>query len=1063
MNLRLVMLAILLCLCPAVWAQDVAELSGLIKDASGASLPGAEIRLVRRDTGTSRSTTSNERGLYALPGLQSATYDVEVRKTGFQTQTQTGVTLNAGDRSRLDFTLKVSSGNESVTVTETSSVISETTGTLQNVIEREQINALPLNGRNAAALVALSPGTADLSAGNAGGRGVAFQIGTYPGAQAISSNGSRADGVNYFLDGGSNLDPYTNVNNPFPNPDALQEFSVQTNNFSAEGGRATGAVVNAVTRSGTDAFHGSAFEYLRNGVMNARNYFSPVADNLKRNQFGGGLGGPILKSRLFFFGSYQGTELSSVSGSNSAFVLTENERNGDFSALLQGSNPTILNNPETGKPFPNNQIPKEMINSVSKNLLAYIPVGTGQNGIVYFSKPDREHEQQWLGRVDYYPNDRNRLYVRYFRPHYKHDPVTGTTNLLAATNGADFANQNISVGHTFLATATLVNSLIFSYNQNNATILSAAPVSASDLGVNIAHSNPPGLQVTAEGDFSFNTREPGQFNRQNYQISDVLHWSHKRHEVAIGGDYLRMSVDINNSYRQNGAFYFYPTFTGNSLSDLLIGDLTAFLQGGGEYAARRGNLVGLFAQDNIRVNNRLNVNIGLRWDPYVPYGDKLGRTLCFRPGEQSTRFVNAPVSAIYAGDKGCPAGGSASQWAQFGPRVGMSYALDRATVLRGGAGFFYQPPFVESFNNMVDSAPFSPQYLIYSVPFANPFQGMTNPFPAQYAPQIPSSDVAFSDPMLAISFEQNWKPTQVVSWNLTLERQLAEGLHARAAYVGSKGTHLSYNNDLNVPIYGPGATSSNIQQRRPYQNFQSITMDISGANSNYNALQLSLHSSWSDRLTAEASYTWSRSLDWNSFASDLDGVTVINPANPSAYRGPSDFNVPHRFVFNGVWNLPSPKDRWVKSIFGRWQMSGIWNWQSGYPLTIGSGVDNSATGIGNDLADVVSKPTYTTGSKAAKIQKWFSTDSFRPNTPGTFGNSSRNMLIGPGTFNIDYSLQKTLTLPDGFGLNLRGEAFNVLNHAGLNNPTTTLSSSGFGQITSARDPRIMQISMKLTY
>jgi hypothetical protein len=318
-------------------------------------------------------------------------------------------------------------------------------------------------------------------------------------------------------------------------------------------------------------------------------------------------------------------------------------------------------------------------------------------------------------------------------------------------------------------------------------------------------------------------------------------------------------------------------------------------------------------------------------------------------------------------------------------------------------------------------------------------------------------------PMLAVSFERNWKPTQVISWNLTLERQIAKGWHARAAYVGSKGTHLSYNTDLNSPLYSAGATAANIQQRRPYQNFQTITMDVSGANSEYNALQLSLHRRWKTGLTAEASYTWSRSLDWNSYASDLDGVSVVNPSKPDAYRGPSDFNVPHRFVLSGVWEIPSPQTNWAKSIFGHWQMSGIWNWESGFPLTVNSGVDNSATGIGLDLADIVSKPTYTSGSKAAKIHEWFSTSSFRVNAPGTFGDSSRNMLVGPGTINVDYSLQKTLTLFDYLDMNLRAEAFNVFNHTELNNPVTTVSSSGFGQITSARDPRIMQLSVRFSF
>lgn len=1064
MKIRNWLLLILLCMAPALRAQDAAEISGLIKDQSGASISGAEIDLVRRDTGTLRTTQSNEAGIYTAPGLQPAVYDIEVRKAGFQSQTRTGITMNAGDRSRVDFTLKVGSSNTTVTV-DAEITVAETTGTLQNTITREQINELPLNGRNAASLINLSPGI-----GN-GGSGDSSQIGTYPNASAVSSNGGRTDGVSYYLDGGINSDPFTNVSNPFPNPDALQEFGVQTNNFSAENGRATGAVVNVVTRSGTNQLHGSLFEYARNGVLNARNYFSTTKDTLERNQFGGSLGGPVLRNRMFYFGSYQGTYISTANTTSSAYVLTADQRDGNFSSWLSGSDPTYLYYPghagDADYRLPDNTIPSAYMSSVTQNLLKYIPTTTDESGLLYYTNPgNQQNEHQGMGRLDYLINQNHRLYGRYFRSEYQKDPVMTGTNALAAHYGANYMNQVVSGSYTSTLTPRLVNNIVGSFNQTDAHIVSAAQFTAGALGSDVSSSDPAGIKVVVNGYFGFNTREPGEFNRYNYQVSDVAHWSHGRHEFAFGGDYLRMSVDISNHYGQNGSFYFYPSYTGNSLGDLMIGMLTGFAQGGGEYAARRGNLGGAFAQDNIRLTDRLSVNVGLRWDPYAPYTDEEGRTLCWSPGHQSTRFIYAPEGALYAGDKGCPSGGSLSSIWQFDPRLGASYALSARTVVRLGVGMFYQPPFVESFNNMVDTAPFSPQEIIYGTSFADPYgyAGVTDPFPASYAPLQPSSTASFDTPMATVSFQHDWKPARETSWNLTVEHYLTSSLQARVAYVGSQTAHLSYNTDLNPPVYSEEATEDNLQARRTYADFSTSIQDQSNGTSSYHSLQISLNQKSWHGLTYDANYTWARSIDWNSYATDLDGVSIINPWKPSAYRGVSDFNVPHRFVFSGTWKLPvALQGKAARLLLNDWIASGILTVQSGQPLDIASGDDNSLTGIGNDQADQVSKPHYISGSRQKKIAEWFTTDSFTVNAVGTFGNTGRNTLIGPGAFNTDFGLRKAIRLRENLNLSFRGDAFNLFNRVLLDNPGTTVDSGGFGKITGAGDPRILQLSVKAEF
>ena len=377
---------------------------------------------------------------------------------------------------------------------------------------------------------------------------------------------------------------------------------------------------------------------------------------------------------------------------------------------------------------------------------------------------------------------------------------------------------------------------------------------------------------------------------------------------------------------------------------------------------------------------------------------------------------------------------------------------------------FYQPPFVEAYNNMVDSAPWSPQVQIFKVPFDNPYANYPNPFPAQYAPFTPPSNVSFIiPPSLAVSYSPDWKPGRTMAWNLTVERQLRSDVLVRVGYAGSKGTHLGYNTDVNAPLPSPTATADNESERRPNQNFQEVVEDVSGGNSIYNSLQVSVEKRFSHGFTASANYTFAKTIDEVSYLTDLCGVNVINPYNVNAYRGVADFNVPHRFVLNYLWQLPSPSHGIAKALAGGWESSGIMNIQSGFPLTITSADDRGLVGLGNDLADVVKPTSYTSGSQGARILQWFDTSAFAPAALNTFGNAGRNILIGPGTFNIDFSMHKTFAIRENLKLQYRAEFFNFLNHTQLNNPDTAVPDSTFGRITSARSPRIIQMALKLIF
>ncbi len=1053
-----------LCLMSVGQAADpTGTISGLVTDPTGSAIPGAEVTVKQTSTGLTRSASTDATGAYLFPLMPVGGYELTVEAKGFRRFQQSGITLVVNATVNVPVALRLGTLTESIRVEGDAAMVETRSGTIKGVVDQQRIVELPLNGRNAANLVLLVAGTVDLMAGNARGSGDAIQGGTYPGGQAISSNGARSDGLNYLLDGGSNRDPYTNVNDPFPNPDALQEFVVQTNNYGAEHGRASGAVVSVVTKSGTNEVHGSAFEFVRNEKLNARNFFSPRADILKRNQFGGSVGGPVVKDKLFYFGTIQGTTLRALPASLNSVMPTAAQRNGDFSAISRQ-----LKDPVTGQPFPGNQIPVSRFAPASVKLLKDIPIPTRPDGVVFYTRPDKEHEVQFMGRADY-NTDKNRLYGRYFISDLPLEPVNIPGNIVAALGGKAFRSQSIGANDTYTFGPNLMNNVTFTFSRSHASVISAAPYSFTDLGIPIAATKPAELVLSVSGFFSIGTGHPGLFARQSYNLSDNVHYIRGRHELSMGFDYLKMRIDLINTYRQNGNFRFRGTgFSGNALSDFFVGKVDRFIQGGGEYAARRGTLASGYFQDNFRVNRQLTLNLGLRYDPFVPFGDELGRTECFRPGQKSTRFPNAPVGYIYAGDEGCPAGGSQSHFKLFAPRIGFSYDLTGhgTTVVRGGYGMFYQPPFVEAFNNMVDSAPFSPQFYRYGVDFMDPFKGIRNPFPDEYGPKQPTKDVKFELPMAAVSYSNAWTPGQIQSWNLTLEHQLRPDLLLRGAYVGSKGAHLGYNTDLNAARYAPGASGDDIDARRPYKDFSSAIENQAGSNSIYNSFQATVEKRFSRGFSLLANYTWAKSIDSVSYLTDLDGINIINPFNINAYRGVSDYNIPHRLVVSWLWRAPEFKDSGalVRNAAGGWEFSGIWNWQSGFPLNVDSGDDRALSGIGNDNADLVGNPSLSPDrARREVIARYFNTDAFAQARLGTFGNAGRNIMQGPGTFQVDFSAMKNFKVRERTSVQFRSEFFNFFNTPLFNNPSSSVTSSRFGQITGARAPRIIQLAMKLYF
>jgi len=1033
-----------------------AAVSGIVQDATDARIPNASVNLINTETGTENNSTTSKDGNFTFPSVLPGHYRLQIEREGFEPIQLTGITLNVGDNKTVIIRMKVGGAQQTVTVDASGLTINRTDGSVSKVVDSKIVENAPLNGRDITQLLAIQAGVFQTSSNGTQGNG-------------FSVNGSRQTGVNFFMDGGENVNSYQNLSGLFPNPDAVQEFSVQTNNFSAEYGNATGAIVSVETKSGTNQFHGSAFEYVRNGMFNARNYFAATTDSLKRNQFGGTVGGPILRNRLFFFFSFQETTLRSNPQLTHEVLPTTAMRNGDFSAIT-----TPITNPVTGHPFPNNQIPTSSFSPVTEAFLKYLPDPGTPDGSRFTGFAIVNNQPEYTGRIDWQLK-KHRLSGRLFETTLT-QPFTGNLNDYATmtSSGAAKSYQPYiqgTFGDVWTISSNLLNNFtiaeVYSRTENDWRSVTL-PLNYQQAGVQgIAVKNPASVYLVVSGGF---TARPGwQYdqNERDLQVSDNATWVSGANQLKAGAEVIRTTNAIENDFRTMGQFTFNGSITGNAMADFLLGDVYQFSQGGGEFKQFSEVRSGYFAQDNYRVNPGLSLSAGIRWDPMFPPNDDLGRVECFNPGLQSQRFSNAPLGYLLAGDPGCPNGGFNNFLGSIAPRLGFAKGVGQKTVLRGGFGLFWNPLSAIQYNNFVDSAPFSPQVTISGVSFQNPYATQVNPFPASFAPFIPASNVPFVTPLGSFGvFSSNFQPSYMESFNLTVERSITNSTALRASYIGTNGRHLSLLNDLNYARYAPGATVANTQQRRPYQNFASILNAEPSGSSSYNGLQLTLERQMQNGLSLEVNYTYAKSIDLQSTEAEPGQGTPIIPNNVDLNRGPSDFDIKHRLVATYVWDLPALRNRsaWMRETIGGWELSGIWTFQSGLPFTVSSGVDQSRSGLGVDRADLIGDPRLDTGrSKSALAAEYFNIAAFRTNALGTFGNSSRNLLYGPGVINADMALMKLFSLHERARLELRAEAFNTFNHTNLGNPTTTLTSTAFGKITSAGSPRILQFAAKILF
>jgi hypothetical protein len=518
-----------------------------------------------------------------------------------------------------------------------------------------------------------------------------------------------------------------------------------------------------------------------------------------------------------------------------------------------------------------------------------------------------------------------------------------------------------------------------------------------------------------------------------------------------------------------GLFNFNGNITGVPMADFMLGDVYQFDQGGGEYKQLFGTRWGFFAQDSWRVVPNLTLTLGLRWDPMFPFHDDIGRTQCFTPGARSTRFPNAPTGYLSDGDPGCPKGGFNSYWQQIAPRFGFAWrAPGGKSVVRGGFGLFWNPQFTVLYNGFVNAAPFSPQVTRFGVRIEDPYGPAANPFPASFAPFVPPPDAEFFTPLGTFgAFASDFRPSYMETFNLTFEHEVAENLVARLSYIGNLGRHLSYTDNLNYARYAPGASTGNIQQRRPYQDFGNILTTYADSTSSYHGLQVSVERRVANSFSFEVNYTFSKSIDEVSTDTTPQNASQTVPMNRTLNRGVSDFDLAHRLVVSHVWSLPELRQQhaFTRAALGGWQFSGITNLRSGFPFSVSSGTDRAFSGTGSSFADLIGDPVLDSGrSRAEKIERYFNTAAFTQAAIGTFGTSPRNVLRGPGAVTFDLGLMKVFPLTERLRFQFRAELFNAFNTPRFNSPFANANTPArFGRIEGAADPRIVQFALKLAF
>ena len=1098
--------------------QITGSLRGTVVDPSGAVVESAAVHAQQTETGLTRTAFTDRDGAYVLVELPIGHYQIKAEAKGYQKYLQEGISLDVNQTATVNVHLKLGAETQQVEVKADAQLVQSTVSSLgQTVMEREILD-LPLDGRNFSQLGTLQPGVVPLTPGllQAGGPARA--------GQAYAVDGQRPESNNFLIDGADNVNAVDAGFVLKPPIDTIAEFRILTHNANAEFGRNTGSTTNIVTRGGTNSFHGAAWEFLRNDVMDASDFFSKSVQPLKQNQFGGTFGGPILKDKTFFFGYYEGFR-NRQGKTVPATVPSLAERQGNFAELCTGSGnqfmggvcvdksgqlffPGQLFNFSTGQPVPvpNNQLPA--IDPTAANVLPFFPLpNSGENSFIT-TQTLSENNDQFGFRLDHYLSHADTLNFRYM---YSAGPTTDPLSPVGANVpgfpvGEYDRGQNFVAQETHLFSPTTIAVARFSYLRNKFLLdQHLNHESPLDLGFQYqptlaSAAGPPFIQVSGYSSVGDPITGPRNTFQNTFDLSGSLSWIHGRHELKFGGGFRRDQINALQGIATNGFFVFASFPYSDGFASFLSGNPVVFLQGGGDFGREiRDRALNLYGQDTYKVSSHLALNLGLRYELPFPATENKNRVNLFVPGAQSKVIPTAPAGLLYPGDPGVPSGLISTQKTGFAPRVGFAWDPrgDAKTVVSAAYGIFYEPYYTGQGGPLQDpiSAPPYLKTLQIGFPvnsFANPFYN-PNPF-----------GQPFPEPMTLLVVSRNLRLPYAQDWNLNIQRSFGADWLFQIGYVGTTGVRLPRFIEGNPAIYKPGidpntnkpySTTSNVNQRRLYSGctlaqpdncvYGSVGEIASIANSSYNALEASLRKRFSHGLSFLASYTWAHSIDdvssfniTGSASQPVAGENDLaqNPFNLAAERGRSMFDARHRFVLSYQWSLPflQHSGSWYGHVLGNWQLNGIVTAMSGTPFTVFDSNDVSLQGQAPEISGFSSNRPNVIGNPNSgphTTAQWFNVNAFQriaqdPNSPvQQFGNEGRNAVQGPGYVNWDFSAFKNIRLTESKEVQFRGELFNVLNHTNFRLPVSDISapSTAFGHIQSDVSPRVIQVALKFLF
>ena len=1115
----LLVVGLMLVLLPAGngWAQSTAQINGTVVDDSGGILPGATVTVTQTDTGLRRVAITDTTGSYALTNLPIGPYRLEVTLSGFRTYVQTGIVLQVNSNPVIPVTLQLGQVEETVAVEAAAPLIETRNPAIGQVITNEQVEALPLEGRNPVQLITMAGAAVDT--GVPSSRSMTTSRG-------IAITGGQPFGVSYLLDGAMHNNVYDNFNLPLPFPDAMQEFRVETNSQNAQSGVHGGGTVSVVTKSGTNLLHGDAFEFARHHRFNATSPFAAInratgermSDGLVRNQFGGTLGGPIARDRLFFFGAYQGTRATQTPADIITFVPTAAMLAGDFTQVASAAC-VARGNLTLPAPFANNRIDPALFSAAAVRVARELPPTTDPCGRITYSRQTKPREGQAIGKIDWQITPTHSLFGRYLRTTTFWEPsYTNTGNILATTlGGRDSAVHSLAVGDTMVLSNTTVNNLRLTINRTDVHRTHAEFFGPEDIGVNSFSYKPNYMLIQLTGAFTLGTgTETDSWYRPNtYALSDDLTIVRGNHQWGLGAAMSFSDWTTESNVRSPGQFSFDGSVTGLSLADFMLGRVFEFRQSTPFRQDIRQKYFGLYGQDTWRLSSRVTLNYGVRWEPWFPQQHQNGAiynfsTERFRAGQRSTVFPQAPPGFTYPGDEGFPSkAGMHPEWLNVLPRVGVSWdpTGDGRTSIRAGYGMNSDFIAGQFFFDAAGAPPFGLEQRLTRTGFDDPWGavGRTNPYPATLGADLPFPPFA-----LFIQVPKDLDTTRIHSWNVGVQRQLGDTMAVSATYLGNYLTNVWGDVTGNPGLIPAGVSPTGpCTLRTPtgpqtFPNCSAAPLDIRRELTQadpsvgqyigyldwvtdhgwqrYHGVLLSLQRRSVNGLSASANYTAStcRGLvnqggnPLNVGTGYQQPVSLVNPpANMAALfdedEGPCENSPTHIFNVTASAETPQFGNTAVRLIASGWRLSGIFRAQSGRALTIQTGI-LALSGVQGTAqrANQVLDNAYGARTR----DQWFNPAAFGQPAAGVAGNSERNGFVGMGTRVVDLSLVRSFELATNHRIEARVEAFNAFNWfrpappgstGATQSPVVALNNANFGRYLASDDPRILQFAVKYQF